>query len=322
MEIKQDVIILEDWELSHPNTLLEPSEYDNQAWSENTKRSYLSLWNQFCTWRGSETLPVSVVVIKKYIEHLARKGKSFSTIDTTIASIKLAHRLKGVEIVGNNDEYKRSLRGMRRKHKDRLKQKQARPVLLVDLKVAIREMSSSLQGTRDKALIALAFFSAMRRSELVGLDVEHISFTDKGLEILLFGSKTSDNLETIHIEHFQDSNCCPVVLLKAWIMKSQIQKGAVFRSLLKGGSVSPNRLSGHSVGHVMKRVFGEGFSGHSTRRGIVTELGERGVPTTSIMKVTRHKSRAMIDRYTEAKKGYDGSSTRLLGGGNLLSAGH
>ena len=43
---------------------------------------------------------------------------------------------------------------------------------------------------RDRALLCLGFASGCRRSELVGLDVEDLSFGDDGLEVTIRWSKT------------------------------------------------------------------------------------------------------------------------------------
>ena len=100
--------------------------------------------------------------------------------------------------------------------------------------------------------------------------------------------------------------------LKAWIEKAQIKEGSIFRSLIKGGEIG-NRLSGHTVSNIIKKYFGNNYSGHSARRGLVTASAEKGTSIHTIKKHSRHKSADMVLRYVEAAKGFDDSSVITLG---------
>ena len=101
--------------------------------------------------------------------------------------------------------------------------------------------------------------------------------------------------------------------MKSWLALSGITEGHVFRSLVKGGQVSSKQLSGHSVSHIMKRIFGEAYSGHSLRRGVITETAKRGTPIHEIQKFSRHRSSDMVLRYAEKAKGFESTSAKILG---------
>ena len=53
-----------------------------------------------------------------------------------------------------------------------------------------RTCGTDLAGLRDRALILLGFAGAMWRSELVALDVEHVTWTKGGMKLLIERSKT------------------------------------------------------------------------------------------------------------------------------------
>ena len=131
--------------------------------------------------------------------------------------------------------------------------------------------------------------------------------------ISLLGAKTSDKLEQIFVSNTVDPIICPVVALKRWLAVSGIDEGAVFRSLMRGGGVTNNQLSGHSVSHIMKRLFGSNYSGHSLRRGLVTAAAKAGTPVHEIQKFSRHKSSDMVLRYTEAALGFASTPAKVLG---------
>lgn len=290
--------------------------YAMDSWSKSTQRSYQSLWNKFVSWceeRGLSYLPTSSEIVSLYISYLAEEGKSFSTIDISIASIELAHKLSDLKIKGERELYSMTRKGIRRTHKEKLMLKQAKAIRLIDLKIACQQFGSSVKDIRDKAIITTLFFSAMRRSELVSIDREHIEISNQGAKLLLLGSKTSESLEEIYIKRCSDEELCPVNAIENWLEILKADTGPVFRGLIKGGGISENRLSGHAVSVIMKEVFGKEYSGHSTRRGVITELSDKGVPLHQIQKISRHKSTDMILRYSEVSKGYKSSSGSVLG---------
>ena len=65
-------------------------------------------------------------------------------------------------------------------------------------------------------MFLLGFAGALRRSELVGLDVEHVTWTGDGLKLLIERSKTDTQGEgaEIAIPHGRADYTCPVTALK------------------------------------------------------------------------------------------------------------
>ena len=61
-------------------------------------------------------------------------------------------------------------------------------------------------------MFLLGFAGALRRSELVGLDVEHVTWTDEGLKLLIERSKTDAQGEgaEIAIPRGRADDTCPV----------------------------------------------------------------------------------------------------------------
>jgi len=64
------------------------------------------------------------------------------------------------------------------------------PLLVGQLKAALRDGREDLLGVRDRALLLIGFAGAFRRSELVGLDLADVAFTYDGLVVTLRRSKT------------------------------------------------------------------------------------------------------------------------------------
>jgi len=289
--------------------------YEQAALSHNTRRTYASMWKKFETWCQShnlQALPASAETIALYLGSMGGEV-SFSTLDTTIAAIEKIHEQKGLSITGNQDIYRRVRKGIRRSHKEQQSVRQAKALSPCDLAIACRQMGSSLKDLRDKALLTLAFFGALRRSETVAFDIEHIEFTDKGLVIKLLQSKTSDTAQNVYLSPTKDASVCPLHAMRAWLLAAGIESGPLFRSIGKGNKVSANRLSGHAVAAIMKERFGDEYSGHSLRRGLVTAAAESGATLARLQQHSRHKTANMVLRYVEAVEGFENTSAKTLG---------
>lgn len=290
-------------------------DYKQASLAPNTWRTYLSMWNKYVAWcvlNKTCSMPSKAETIALYISDIG-DVVSFSTLDTSIAAIKKAHKEKGVSIEGNSQLYIDIRRGIRKTHKEKLMIKQAPALSIVDLKVALKGLADSVRDVRDKALITIGYWGAFRRIEIVSILFEHLTFTEEGVIVTLLGSKTSDKLEEVYITTTQDPLVCPVRAVKQWLELAEIKEGPVFRSFLKGGGIAEQQLSGHSVSHIMKRLFGKEYSGHSLRRGIITETARKGVPIHEIQKFSRHRSVDMVLRYAEKAKGFEYTPATALG---------
>lgn len=288
--------------------------YENASLSPNTLRTYKSMWKKFDAWckaNNQTSLPTSAETVSLYLGSLG-ESVSFSTLDSTISAIEKAHEKAGQQINGDNALYRRVRKGIRRTHKENQSIKQAPALSILDLKGACCKLGNSLADLRDKALLCVTFFGALRRSEAAALDYEHLEFTDKGVSLSIMQSKTSDTKQVVYLAYAKDRDLCPVKALKTWLEVAGIQDGAVFRSLQKGGKIA-GRISGHGVSEIIKRHFGENYSGHSARRGLVTASAEKGSAIHVIKKHSRHKSANMVLRYIEDSRGFEDSAVTVLG---------
>jgi integrase len=112
----------------------------------------------------------------------------------------------------------------------------------------------TLRGLRDRALLLLGFAGAFRRSELVALDVEHLTRREEGLSVLITSSKTDpEGLgQRVAIARVKDSPYCPVQAVADWCVAGEILAGPLFRRMRRGDKVARDRLSAQSVALVIK----------------------------------------------------------------------
>jgi integrase len=191
------------------------------------------------------------------------------------------------------------------------------------------EGRESLRGRRDRALLLLGFSGAFRRSELAALDLDDLAFDDRGLAVTVRSSKTDQEGQGRQVAvPFVRSNAerCPVTAVREWLRVAEITSGPVFRTfaLPRGRQdrferLQEVRMDGRDIARVVQRTTAlagvEGdFAGHSLRAGFVTAAAQKKVPEVDIMRVTGHRSTAVLRGYVRrATQFEDAPLTTILG---------
>jgi integrase len=82
-----------------------------------------------------------------------------------------------------------------------------------------------LQAARDRALLIIGFAGALRRSELVNLDVEDIVKTRDGIILTLRWSKTDQQGQgtELAIPKGRKPATCPVTILETWLTRALLR---------------------------------------------------------------------------------------------------
>lgn len=141
--------------------------------SVHSRRAYAFALNEFFGWyRAAVRPPFSKAVVQEYRSHLEAQGLAPSTINVRLAAIrKLAaeaadNGLLAPELAAGIGKVKGAKqRGVRAGNW--LEQPQARDLLRAPV-------GSTRRAIRDRAIVGLLLGCALRRGELVALDVEHI----------------------------------------------------------------------------------------------------------------------------------------------------
>ena len=256
--------------------------------------------------------------------YLADKAESLkhSSLKRRLSAIVAAHRQAGHKLDTKHPAIANVLAGIRRKYNQTVTRK--KPLLTSDLLAWCDSLGDSLREIRDKALLLLGFAGALRRSELVSLDLCQdknsmgwIEFQAEGLLIQLARSKThSGELQTIAVPYGK-GQACPVQAVKSWISKAGIYEGALFR-IISRDTITAQRLSAMQVARTVKRVAGllgkdaKEFSGHSLRAGFATQAALSGASEWEIQKQTRHKSLDVLRGYIrEGLRWKEGAASKL-----------
>ncbi len=279
----------------------------HDAIPHNTRRAYegdLCRFAAWCTGAGLPAMPATPGTLALYLRHLADAGARVSTIERALAAICAAHVRAGRPSPWGHPLVADMRAALRRELGTRPEKKRAADDEVLKRLVAV--LPSGLLGLRDRALLTLGWAGALRRSELVALDLEDVTDAPKGLVLLIRGSKTDQERrgEEVPVFYSNAEAHCPVRSLRAWLDAAAIKQGPIFRSLGRRGVLGP-RLAPAAVADRVRhwaRVAGlewKEFAGHSLRSGFVTTAARRGRDLDSIMVTTRHRSVATVREYVQ-----------------------
>ena len=280
--------------------------YAAAARAPATRRAYASDLKTYVAWcalHGFTPLPVAPGVLALYFAARAEAGLSPSKLGRELAAISQVHRAAGLPSPRADGALQEVMKGIRREKGVAVRQ--MAPLLPQHLRVISERLPANLLGRRDRAPLLLGFAGALRRSELVALDVEDLAFSNEGLELSIRKSKTDQEGEgaKLGIPFGGHRATCPVRSTRDWLEAAGLTSGALFRPVSRHGRMATSRLSDQSVTDVVQRAAVLAglnpalYSGHSLRAGLATAAAKAGKPTHVILKQTRHPSAAMLGRY-------------------------
>jgi site-specific recombinase XerD len=265
--------------------------------SAATRRAYRSdfkLFAEYCRAHGAEPVPASAVTVAAFLSGEAMRGTKAATISRRCAAIRYAHAAAGLEPPTNSEAVRAVLRGIRRTIGSARAQKA--PATADRVRAMVDTCPDTLRGKRDRALLALGFAGAFRRSELVALLVEDLAEVPDGFRVTIRRSKTDQEGQGQEIVIPRGARLRPVEAVQTWLAAAGITAGPVFRPINRGGRVVDAALTAESAAGVVKeRAAAVGlnpadFAGHSLRAGFLTSAAEAGASVFKMMEVSRHKS--------------------------------
>lgn len=312
------------------------------AKSDNTLNGYASDWEDFEMWckqKNVQPLPAYAQIVAAYLSDRATNnwvGPSgrlkrmvnkaplkLSTLLHRLWAIKYKHKEYGYPFDTSCKEIENIVNGLRRSNTEKEKQKD--PLLLADIRYMIEQLSNTITGIRDKALLLIGFVSAMRRSEIAALSMQNLKFVEQGIEVYLNWSKTG--ARELVIPYGSNPITCPVRALKTWLTTAGIIDGAVFRSINRHGHINDQALTGAAIALIVKRnpyvkskiavavekgEYAPSYAGHSLRAGFCTTAAIQGVPEHLIMAQAGHKKSDTTKKYIRiANKWTDNAAIKI-----------
>ncbi|MFT2214963.1 tyrosine-type recombinase/integrase [Rhizobium giardinii] len=266
--------------------------------SDNTRRAYAGDWKHYTAWcrrQSLAVLPPDPRIVSLYLTACAlgnvtgdKRPNSTSTIERRLSSLSWNYAQRGQPLDRKDLQITtvmariRSTRAKPPARKDAVRQED----IIAMLETLDR---GSLRGIRDRAILLIGFAGRLRRSEIVGLDVDKdqthdgrgwIEILDKGLLVTVRGK---NRIRSVEISRSPSDATCPVAALEMWLKFAKINHGPIFRRVTGQGRLAGSRrLNDQEVARLVKRTAlsagmrgdlaeherARKFSGHSLRASL------------------------------------------------------
>ena len=321
--------------------------YQQASKADSTVRAYTSdakVFQAWCSRYGFRSLPATSETVAGFLVHEAEAGRSASTIGRRLAAISYGHKLAKAPDPTDDEDVRATMKGIRRRIGTAPNQKAAATVDVLQMLLA--RTPDTLTGKRDRALLAIGFAGAFRRSELVALDVADLVEHPEGLRVIVRRSKVDQEGRGFEKAIPFGRFVRPVALIREWLDAARITDGPVFRPVsrsgrvrgaqlahpsagskggeipqlqenaAKGARVGHPRLTDRSVANIIKAyctaagLDASTFGAHSLRAGYITTAAERGADLARIMDQSGHRDPRTVVGYirrANAFKGHSGS---------------
>jgi site-specific recombinase XerD len=314
----------------------EEKAYVAAARAANTLKGYRSDWAEWCSWCAQEHLdPLAgdAAAISKYLVFLAGAGAKVGTMARRLSAMRFAFKMRGLADPTGAARVVAVWEGIRRTQG--APPDQAAPLMppeLLDVLDACptiktwatpgRPPEPDLAGARDKALLLVGFVGALRRSEIVALDFDHVNDHPNGLVVTIPRSKTNQEgiePELVVLPFGPNPARCPVRALQSWAELADVSSGPVFRPVSTGNQALARRLAPHAVNYLVAGAIKRAgidplpYSAHSLRAGFVTYAHLRGASDRAIAHQTRHRSMATLGQYVRVHEAWQDNAATQLG---------
>lgn len=282
--------------------------YAKAARSAATRRAYESDWAIFTAWCAAHrliALPASPDVVAVFASDQATAGLNPATIGRRIAAIGHHHRAVGhpaPTAQPNAGRLAEVLAGIRAEHGGAKRRKAPADAAALRNMLAMIE-GDGLRAVRDRAILAIGMAAALRRSEIVALDLDHVGIVPEGLRLTIARSKTDRVGAGVVIAIPEGSRIRPKALLLAWMAAAGHRDGPLFRRLSRKDALTAAPMSDRAIARLVQHYAAAAgydpadYAGHSLRAGFLTEGAMQGATIFKLQEVSRHKSVQVLSDY-------------------------
>ena len=261
--------------------------------SDKTKAAYAAALGEFVAWMGKQSEPLSKPLLEIWRAELAARGLAVSSINQRLSAVRLLFRQAAERGALPADEAARlasveNLKQPGQRLGKWLTEKEAGRLLGVpDGKTTI--------GVRDRAILTLLVVCALRRDELVRLEVGHLQLRDERWVLLDFLGK-GRRRRTVAVPHWVKR------ILDAWLAASGIKEGPLFRTVRKGGRIGPAQALSEDAIYTLVRKCGAAIghpdlAPHDLRRTCAKLCRKAGGELEQIQFLLGHASIQTTERY-------------------------
>jgi integrase len=260
--------------------------------SPQTRRNYAKAIDEIFSLATERGVPLSRSLFMEYRAALIGRALSPSTINVHLSALrKLVHEARKNGVLGAAEAAELAdipnVREQGTRLGNWLTREQARELLTVPDRESIR-------GKRDYAILAVLVGCALRRAELAALTVEDLQQRENRWVIADLHGK-GGRIRTVAVPHWVKKG------IDAWTEAASIYRGALFRSVRRGGHVSTKALSDWAVWSVVQssaeQIGVERLGAHDLRRTCAKLCRKAGGDLEQIRFLLGHASIQTTERY-------------------------
>ena len=238
-----------------------------------------------------------------------------STIEQRLSILSWAHQEKRLDSPTEDPGVRRLMKDCRKLARELGEGPRSKAAATQEpLDAMLATCDETLEGVRDRALLLFGWSSGgRRRSEIAEAQIEELEWLSETEAIFrMRRSKTSDGGPKPIVDE-------AAAALTVWLARSGLTTGPIFRRIWHGTRLGGDGLSPHAIAEIIKRradragLSGD-FSGHSLRRGFITEAGANDVPLAEGMALSGHRTPTSYVRYSEIGSVTRSKAARLRSG--------
>lgn len=270
--------------------------------SANTRRTYRGALADFETWR--EGRPITKLTLEAYATELQARGLAPATVNHKLAAVRWwARRL--ADLAAESP----ALEPARREELVRQAERAAtvggvkgdselagRHVSDAEIRALLRACADdpSPIGLRDGAMLALAFATGMRRSEVAALTLADLAPLEGGFELTIRRAKGDRTRKVAVYNGAAD-------WLRDWLALRGDASGPVFLAVRKSGEVLGHGIGGQAMQERLERRSAEAgvaaLGWHDARRTLAGSLLDAGHDLATVARILGHASTDTTAKY-------------------------
>jgi site-specific recombinase XerD len=300
-----------------PSTQQIPTDYIKRATADNTRKAYQQDIKHFENWGGK--LPTDTASIIHYL-HDHADSLNTRTLARRLTALRQFHRYQGFPDPTAHPSVQKTLRGIQNTHG---KPKQRAPALrLEQLAHAINMLSpeDTLANARNRCLLTLGYFGALRGSELLNIQVTHLQFSEQGITLQIPKSKTDQAGEGLSCAIPKLGNAmCPFFHTQYWLERAGLSNGVLFTNINRWDQIGTKSMTISGLNKLIKNIARrcewrnpEKYSSHSLRRGLATSASGAGASFKSIMRQGRWRHEGTVLQYIEEGQAFEDNAVNAL----------
>lgn len=269
--------------------------------SRSARRTYYGALADFETWRGGR--PVTKLLLEEYAAYLLAQGQAPKTVNHHLSATKWwARRL--ADLAAEDP-------GLDPARRAEIVAQATRAATAASVKgggpqrgrhVADGEIRALLQacvadegpaGSRDAAIIAVAFATGLRRAELCALELGDVASIDEGYELTIRRAKGGKTRTVSVYNGARD-------YLRDWLALRGHRPGALFLAC-RGDTILDHGLGVQSLHERLLRRAGQAgvtnITWHDARRTLAGELLDNGADLSTVQRILGHASPVTTSAY-------------------------